>query len=87
MGRHNLDEAMLIAKRKKSKGDIARISYYRSLVLRASENPDEIHDAESALTIAQSLKGKLEREQASHRDDDSESVECAFDRLVCHFFR
>ena len=78
---------MLVAKRRKSEGDIARISYYRSLALRASEDPDKVHEATSALTIAQSLKGKLEREQASHRSDDSESEEGAYDRLVCHFFR
>lgn len=82
-----MEEAMDIAKRRQSKGFIARISYYQSLVLRASNNPEDVHKAVSTLKIAQSLKGLLEREQATVHDNESEPEETAFDRLVCHFFR
>ena len=79
---------MVIAKRRKSEGDIARISYYQSLSLKASGNPEDFHEAANRLKIAQSLKGKLEREQASASNrSEPESEESAFDLLVCHFFR
>lgn len=85
MKRDDLQRALTIARKRKSNGDIARISYKLSQVLEKQNRPEDQSEAQRLHVIAFSFREKLHREGVvvPNRDD----VDASFDCLVCHFFR
>lgn len=89
-----LDQAMQLARQYNSEGDIARIAYKQSQVIKQLRRSGETDKQLKLDVMAETLKRKLYAEQikrklemegvTAHEGDD---VERAYNRLVCSFFR